>query len=78
MDQHGQRIVTAVDNLDMRLICDPCGDLTLPAVADLDARGRRHALTNPGHEVRRQWKSVKHFFVKSAPSASTGSTHESR
>lgn len=64
MDQHGKRIASVVDELDGRLICDPCGDLTLPAVADLHARGRRHALANPDHEVHLQWRAVKHFFVR--------------
>lgn len=67
MDKRSQRIATTVDTLDMRLICDTCGDLTRPEVADIDARGRRHALAHPGHEVRRQWRAVKHFFVRATP-----------
>lgn len=64
--QGAPRVVTHVDNVDGNLICGSCGDLTLPEVADLDARGRRHAKRYPGHEVWHQWRSVKHFFVRPA------------
>ncbi len=60
------RVTTVVDEIGLKLICDTCGDITLPAVRDLDARGRRHARRHPGHEVWMKWLATKHFFVKPA------------
>ncbi|MFG1846688.1 hypothetical protein [Micromonospora carbonacea] len=60
-------VASFVDEIDHRLVCDRCGDLTSPAVSDLDARGRRHARRYPGHEVRLQWLATKHFFIRDNP-----------
>ncbi|TDC59542.1 hypothetical protein E1258_17565 [Micromonospora sp. KC207] len=60
------RIIAAVDEIDHKLVCDTCGDITLPAVSDLSARGRRHARRHPDHDVWLQWRATKNFFVRQA------------